>query len=140
MPRLTFYTNDETLKMLNDCENRSKVITEAINTYFLNKEVYVKKEEQIEQKIKELEAQMEKEKIELTRVRKKIRDIEKKDNSRPKDYMKAVGTLKILPDVRKEDIKFQAKRLNVSVKQLETWLSEDGYMEEIFSKDKKNIF
>ena len=140
MPRLTFYTNDETLKMLNDCENRSKVITEAINTYFLNKEVYVKKEEQIEQKIKELEAQMEKEKIELTRVRKKIRDIEKKDNSRPKDYMKAVGTLKILPDVRKEDIKFQDKRLNVSVKQLETWLSEDGYMEEIFSKDKKNIF
>ena len=140
MPRLTFYTNDETLKMLNDCENRSKVITEAINTYFFNKEVYVKKEEQIEQKIKELETQMEKEKIELTRVRKKIRDIEKKDNSRPKDYMKAVGTLKILPDVRKEDIKFQAKRLNINVKQLETWLSEDGYMEEIFSKDKKNIF
>lgn len=140
MPRLTFYTNDETLNKLNKCENRSKVITEAINTYFLNKEVYVKKEDQIEQKIKELETQIEKEKIELTRVRKKIRDIEKKNNSRPKDYMKAVGTLKILPDVRKEDIKFQAKRLNVSVKQLENWLSMDGHMEEIFKKDKKNIF
>ncbi len=136
---MTFYTDDKTLNKLNNCENRSKVITEAIKMYFLNKEVYVKKEEQILNKIKELEAQMEKEKLELTRVRKKIWNIEK-NNSRPKDYMKAVSTLKILPDVRKEDIKFQAKRLNVSVKQLENWLYEDGHMEEIFRKDKEKFF
>lgn len=134
--RITFYVDNETSHKLNEYDNKSKLVNEALNMYFLNKEHYMNQEKKLRNNIKELKVRLDHENQELQMVEKQIKRIEKKERERPKNYNKAVSTLKSLPDANNEDLCFQAKRLNIDVAKLKGWLWLDGYYEEIFGTEK----
>ena len=132
--RITIYVDNETAHKLDEYDNKSKVIKEALNTHFLNKDYFISKKKKIERNIKEIKYQLEQENHDLQILEKQIKRIEKKEHERPKNYNKAVSTLKSLPDVNEEDLRFQAKRLNIDASKLKGWLWLDGDYEEIFRK------
>ncbi len=131
--RVTAYLDEDIVKKLDRYENKSKLVKEALNMYFVNMEYFKSQKKIIENNIKELELRLNSENIRLELVKKHIDEIDKRRKDRPKDYIKTVSTLKCLPDVSDEDIIFQAQRLNVDAGQLKEWLWHDGYHDEIFS-------
>ena len=134
--RITLYFDNETAHKLDEYDNKSKLVNEALNMYFLNKKHYMNQEKKLRNNIKELKVRLDHENQELQMVEKQIKRIEKKERERPKNYNKAVSTLKCLPDANNEDLCFQAKRLNIDVAKLKGWLWLDGYYEEIFGTNK----
>lgn len=131
--RVTAYLDEDIAKKLERYENKSKLVKEALNMYFINKEYFKQQQRIIENNIKEIELRLNSEKIKLELVMKQIDEIDKRRKDRPKNYINSVCTLKCLPDVSDEDISFQAERLHVDRGQLKEWLWIDGYYDEIFS-------
>lgn len=132
--RVTTYLDNDTAKKLDKYENKSKLMKEALNMYFFNKDYFMTQEKVVENNIKELEFKLENEKCRLNLIRKQMDEIDRRKSDRPKNYTKSVYTLKALPDVTQEDISFQAELLKVDAGQLKEWLWIDGYYEEIFYK------
>lgn len=136
--RITTYLDENIVKKLDRYENKSKIVKEALNMYFVNKDYFTTKQHVVENNIQNLEFQLENERFKLELIKKQIEDIEKRKNDRPRDYIKSVYTLKCLPNLSEDDLLFQSRKLKVDVGQLKEWLWLDGYYEEIFCpKEKK---
>ena len=131
--RVTTYLDEELAKKLDKYDNKSKIVKESLNMFFINKDYFIPKQQIVENNIKNLKFQLDTEELKLKHIKNQIAEIDKRKDDRPKDYIKSVYTLKCLPDVSEDDLKFQAERLNVNIGQLKEWLWLDGHYKEIFS-------
>lgn len=135
--RMTVYLDDKIINQVKRYENKSKLVNEALNMYFINEDYFISKKKMLENNIQDYEFKLDNKKIELNLVEKQMKFLEKRKNNRPKNYMMSVYTLKTIKDVTDDDLEFQAKRLNVDVGQLKEWLWIDGHYDEIFEFEKK---
>lgn len=135
--RMTVYLDDKIINQVNRYENKSKLVNEALNMYFINEDYFISKKKMLENSIHDYEFKLDNKKIELNLVEKQMEFLEKRKNNRPKNYMMSVYTLKTIKDVTDDDLEFQAERLNVDVGQLKEWLWIDGHYDEIFEFEKK---
>lgn len=135
--RMTVYLDDKIINQVKRYENKSKLVNEALNMYFINEDYFISKKKMLENSIHDYEFKLDNKKIELNLVEKQMEFLEKRKNNRPKNYMMSVYTLKTIKDVTDDDLEFQAERLNVDVGQLKEWLWIDGHYDEIFEFEKK---
>lgn len=135
--RMTVYLDDKIINQVKRYENKSKLVNEALNMYFINEDYFISKKKMLENSIQDYEFKLDNKKIELNLVEKQMEFLEKRKNNRPKNYMMSVYTLKTIKDVTDDDLEFQAERLNVDVGQLKEWLWIDGHYDEIFEFEKK---
>ena len=134
---MTVYLDDKIINQVKRYENKSKLVNEALNMYFINEDYFISKKKMLENSIQDYEFKLDNKKIELNLVEKQMEFLEKRKNNRPKNYMMSVYTLKTIKDVTDDDLEFQAERLNVDVGQLKEWLWIDGHYDEIFEFEKK---
>lgn len=135
--RMTVYLDDKIINQVKRYENKSKLVNEALNMYFINEDYFISKKKMLENSIHDYEFKLDNKKIELNLVEKQMKFLEKRKNNRPKNYMMSVYTLKTIKDVTDDDLEFQAEKLNVDVGQLKEWLWIDGHYDEIFEFEKK---
>lgn len=135
--RMTVYLDDKIINQVKRYENKSKLVNEALNMYFINEDYFISKKKMLENSIQDYEFKLDNKKIELNLVEKQMEFLEKRKNNRPKNYMMSVYTLKTIKDVTDDDLEFQAERLNIDVGQLKEWLWIDGHYDEIFEFEKK---
>ncbi len=135
--RMTVYLDDKIINQVKSYENKSKLVNEALNMYFINEDYFISKKKMLENSIQDYEFKLDNKKIELNLVEKQMEFLEKRKNNRPKNYMMSVYTLKTIKDVTDDDLEFQAERLNIDVGQLKEWLWIDGHYDEIFEFEKK---
>lgn len=135
--RMTVYLDDKIINQVKRYENKSKLVNEALNMYFINEDYFISKKKMLENSIHDYEFKLDNKKIELNLVEKQMEFLEKRKNNRPKNYMMSVYTLKTIKDVTDDDLEFQAERLNIDVGQLKEWLWIDGHYDEIFEFEKK---
>lgn len=100
--------------------------------YLNNKEVYNLQKIEIEDNIRYHKDKIKQERSKLRHVRKQIKRIEELDDTRPPLYEQSVKVLKAIGDVTKDNLAYQAERLNVDMNTLKRWLYQDGYYEELF--------
>ena len=131
--RTTIYLDKNLAKKVEKYDNKSKLVKEALNMYFLNKDYFLSKKSIVEDDIHDLKYKLERKKKELEFIDKQLTRINKKSKERPAGYINAVNTLRCLSDVSDDDLDFQAKRLFVHPNDFKEWLCVDGYYEEIFS-------
>ena len=132
--RTTVYLDENTAKKLDRYDNKSKLVKEALNMYFINGDYFISKQKVVENNIRDYEYKLDNEKYKLELIKRQIREIEKRKNNRPRDYVKSVCVLKSLSDVSEDDLKFQAEKLRVDVGEFKEWLWFDGYLDEIYNQ------
>ena len=133
--RTTVYLDENIAKKLDKYGNKSKLVKEALNMYFINEDYFISKKRIAENNIKDYEYKLDNEKYNLKLIKKQIDEINKRKNNRPKNYIKSVYTLQRLSDVSEEDLKFQADKLHVDVGEFKEWLWFDGYLKEIYNQE-----
>ena len=133
--RVTTYLDEDIAKKMDRYENKSKLVKDALNMYFINKDYFLSKKKIVENTIRDYEYKLENEKFKLKLIEKEIEDIDRRKNNRPNDYQKVVYTLKALPNITDKDLEFQAEQLHVDVGQLKEWLWFDGYFKDIFGTE-----
>lgn len=132
--RVTTYLDENLVKKMDRYENKSKLVKEALNMYFINEDYFLSKKKEIENNIEDYKYKLDNERIKLEKIEQEIEMINKRKNIRPEGYLKSVSILRCLPDVNEEDLLFQAERLSVDAGQLKEWLWFDGFYEDIFKK------
>ncbi|MBQ6220656.1 MAG: hypothetical protein IJJ47_13070 [Methanosphaera sp.] len=129
--RVTTYLDSETANKLNEYNNKSKVVKEALIMYFSNKNLLISKHEKVSQKIEQLEQKLTYEKEQLKKIEKQIHEADKKRKYRPEDYENSIKTLKSLNNVSIDDLRYQADILGVDVLKFKEWLLEDGLYDKL---------
>lgn len=129
--RVTTYLDSETANKLNEYNNKSKVVKEALIMYFSNKNLLISKHEKVSQKIEQLEQKLTYEKEQLKKIEKQIHEADKKRKYRPEDYENIIKTLKSLNNVSIDDLRYQADILGVDVLKFKEWLLEDGLYDKL---------
>ena len=130
--RVTVYLDENTIEILDKYNNKSSTVKKALAMYLNNREVYNLQKIEIEDNIKYYKDKIKQERSKLRHVRKQIKRIEELDDTRPPLYEQSVKVLKAIGDVTKDNLAYQAERLNVDVNTLKRWLYQDGYYEELF--------
>ncbi len=129
--RVTTYLDSETANKLNEYNNKSKVVKEALIMYFSNKNLLISKHEKVSQKIEQLEQKLTYEKEQLKKIEEQIHEADKKRKYRPEDYENSIKTLKSLNNVSIDDLRYQADILGVDVLKFKEWLLEDGLYDKL---------
>ncbi|MBE6486637.1 MAG: hypothetical protein E7Z85_07360 [Methanosphaera stadtmanae] len=78
--RLTVYLDENITNKMKRYANKSKLVKEALNMYFINKDYFLSEKKVAENNIKEYNFKLEKEKIKLERIEKQIEEIDKKNS------------------------------------------------------------
>lgn len=111
----------------------SQIIREMVEQSLYDGATLYKKKVNLERKIKDAKNDIVDLELELSQVNEDIQHMEARKSYRPDGYHDCFERLSNMASITSEDIKYQAKLLDVDVTVFKYWLFDDGIFERLLS-------